>query len=177
MSKPLQILVDGYVKVLRGIPDIVVMFFLYYGVGLELGQNIFRNAFFTVIIALGLRSGANQSQIFWGAIRGLGEEQMIAARSLGLSKLQSIFYVVIPQTFVIATPSLGSEYALLVKASSFAFILGVLEITKMTDVVRRTTYDLVFPYFISAFIYILLTFPLATYLDTWGGRKKKQLGL
>jgi len=177
MGKPLQILVDGYEKVLRGVPEIVMMLFLYFGVGLVLGFSLLRDPFLAATFALALRSGAHQSQIFRGAIRGIGEDQMVAARSLGLSRLQAIIYVMIPQTFVIATPGLGSEYALLVKDSAYAFIIGVLDVMKMTDIVRRVAFDMVFPYIESAFLYILLTFPLATYLDIWGGRKKKQLGL
>jgi len=170
-------LVDGYEKVLRGVPEIVMMLFLYFGVGLVLGFSLLRDPFLAATFALALRSGAHQSQIFRGAIRGIGEDQMVAARSLGLSRLQAIIYVMIPQTFVIATPGLGSEYALLVKDSAYAFIIGVLDVMKMTDIVRRVAFDMVFPYIESAFLYILLTFPLATYLDMWGGRKKKQLGL
>jgi len=179
-SKPLQILVDGYEKVLRGVPEIVTMMFLYYGVGgISVFRQPFKNPFFSATFALGLRSGANQSQVFRGAIRGIGEQQMVASRSLGLSRLQAIIYVMAPQTFIIASPGLGSEYALLVKDSAYAFILG-----GVADIMRRATtlsrippYDLVFPYITSAFLYILLTFPLATYLDMWGSRKKKQLGL
>ena len=178
-SKPFRLLVDGYEKVFRGVPEIVIMLFLYFGVGgIDIPAfQIFKNAFFAATFALGLRSGAHQSQVFRGAIRGIGEEQMVTARSLGLSRLQAIIYVMIPQTFIIATPGLGSEYALLVKDSSYAFILGVVEIMRKTDTVRKTTLDTVFPYFAAAFLYILLTFPLATYLDMWGSRKKKQLGL
>jgi len=175
-SKPFQMLVDGYEKVFRGVPEIVLMFLFYFGVGLYVKEP-FKNAFFTATFVLGLRSGANQSQIFRSAIRGIGEEQMVAARSLGLSRLKAIIHVMIPQTFMAATPGLGSEYALLVKDSSYAFVIGVLEMMKKTDIVRMVTRDTVLPYFASAFLYILLTFPLATYLDMWGTRKKKQLGL
>lgn len=172
MSKPLQVLVDGYEKVLRGVPEIVLMLFLYFGVG-----GVFKNPFFAATFALGLRSGAHQSQIFRGAIRGVGDEQMLVARSLGLSRLQAILYVMIPQTFIVATPGLGSEYALLVKDSSYAFILGVIEMMRRTYTVMRITLDPVFPFLVAALLYILITFPLATYLDTWASRKKKQLGL
>ncbi len=103
---------------------------------------------------------------------------MMAARSLGLSRLQAIFRVMVPQTFIIATPGLGSEYSLLVKDSSYAFIIGVQDIMFWTDrVIAAPPLEPVFPYFAAAFLYILLTFPLATYLDMWGSRKKKQLGL
>lgn len=177
-GKPFQILVDGYEKVLRSVPEIVIMLFLYFGVGgIRAFRMPFKNSFFVATFALGLRSGANQSQIFRGAIRGIGEEQMMAARSLGLSRLQAIFHVMIPQTFIVATPGLGSEYALLVKDSSYAFILGVVEMMRRADTVRKTTLDTVFPYFAAALLYVLLTFPLATYLDMWGSRKKKELGL
>lgn len=177
-ARPFQILIDGYEKVFRGVPEIVIMLFLYFGVGgIPMFRQPFKNSFFAATFALGLRSGANQSQVFRGAIRGIGEEQMVAARSLGLSRLRAIIHVMIPQTFIIATPGLGSEYALLVKDSSYSFILGVIDMMRRADTVRKTTLDTVFPYLITALLYILLTFPIATYLDTWGSRKKKQLGL
>jgi len=81
------IFVDIFEKVFRGIPELVLMLLFYRGVGLYVPFP-FDNAFFTATFVLGLRSAANQSQIFRGAIRGVGEEQMVASRSLGLSRLQ-----------------------------------------------------------------------------------------
>ncbi len=177
MGKPMKIIVDIYEKIFRTVPELVLMLFFYLGIGLSLGIIPFKDAFFSATFVLGLRSGANQSQIFRGAIRGIGEAQMMAAKSLGLSRIKAIFYVMLPQVFIIATPGLGSEYALLVKDSAYSFILGVLDMMKKADIIRKTTLDMVFPYFATAFLYILLTFPIATYLDKWGSRKKKQLGL
>lgn len=176
-SKPYQTIVGTYEKIFRGIPELVLIFFVYLGLGIELGFAPFKNPFIAATFALGLRSGAHQSQIFRGAIGGLGEEQMVAARALGLSRLSAVFYVMAPQTFIIATPALASEYALLIKDSSYAFIIGVTEIMRQADKVRAATLDMVFPTVAATLLYILLTFPLATYLDTWGSRKKKQLGL
>ncbi len=177
MGKPYQIIADGYEKIFRGIPELVLIFFVYLGIGLELGVVPLKNPLVAATFALGLRSGANQSQIFRGAIRGIGEDQMVAARALGLSRLRAIFYVLIHQTFIIASPGLGSEYALLIKDSAYAYIIGVAEIMRLADRVRAATLDMVTPTIIAAILYILLTFPLATYLDMWGSRKKKQLGL
>jgi polar amino acid transport system permease protein len=174
-AKGYGFLVEGFEKVFRGIPEIVLMLIFYWGVGLYFPFP-FKNAFFTVIFVLGLRSAANQSQIFRGAIRGIGEEQMVAARSLGFSKLRSAVHIMIPQVFIFATPGLGSEYALLIKDSSYAFIIGVLDIMFTTNVIRKATSDAVTPYLVAAFLYILLTFPIATWLDTWGSRRKKKLG-
>jgi len=170
------ILVDGFEKIFRGIPELVLMLLFYFGLGFYFPMP-FKNAFFTVTFVLGLRSAANQSQIFRGAIRGVGDEQMVAASSLGLSRLRSIGYVMVPQVFTFSTPGLGSEYALLVKDSSYAFVIGVLEIMEITDRIRKATLDTVTPYVIAAFLYIALTFPIATWLDMWGSRRKKRLGL
>lgn len=175
-SKSLQLLVDGYEKVFRGIPELVLMFLFFFGVGFLL-RFPFKDPFFTATFALGLRSAANQSQIFRGAIRGVGDEQMVAGSSIGLTKMQSIVQVMMPQVFIFSTPGLGSEYALLVKDSSLAFLIGVLDIMERSDQIRKATGDTLTPYLTAAFLYVLLTFPIATWLDTWGTRKKKQLGL
>jgi polar amino acid transport system permease protein len=152
------------------------MLLFYFGMRLYF-PSVFGNAFFTATFVLGLRSAANQSQIFRGAIRGVGEEQMVAGRSLGMSRIQSIAHVMIPQVFIFSTPGLGSEYALLIKDSAYAFVIGVPELFKMTETVRYNTYNFVTPYILAAILYILLTFPIATWLDSWGNKKKKELGL
>ena len=173
----LRFLVDVFEKIFRGIPEIVLLLLFYFGVG-AIFPFPFQNAFFTAVFVLGLRSAANQSQIFKGAIRGVGEEQMQASRSLGFSRLRSIAHVMVPQVFIFSTPGLGSEYALLVKDSSYAFVIGVPEIMSIADTIRSTPpYDVVTPYLSAALLYILLTFPIATWFDTWGSRRKKKLGL
>src|SRR3972149_11996283 len=175
-EKSFGFLVDVFEKVFRGIPELVLMLMFYFGLGLFIPFP-FGNPFFTAVFVLSLRSAANQSQIFRGAIRGVGEGQMVAGMSVGFSKWQSIVRVMIPQVFIFSTSGLGSEYALLVKDSAYAFVLGVPELFKNVELVRANTYDFVTPYVAAALLYILLTFPIATWLDSWGNRKKKKLGL
>ncbi|MCS7124091.1 MAG: ABC transporter permease subunit [Candidatus Bathyarchaeota archaeon] len=175
-TKSAQILIDAFEKFFRGVPELVLLLMFYFGVGLYFPFP-FKNVFFTANFVLGLRSAANQSQIFRGAIRGIGDEQMMAAMSLGLSKVKSVLYVMLPQVIIYSTPGLGSEYALLIKDSSYAYLIGVVDIMAYAVWIRKATMDTFTPYVISAFLYILLTFPIATFLDRWGSRKKKQLGL
>lgn len=175
-EKDIGYLVEIFEKIFRGIPELVLMLLFFFGVGYYFPFP-FKNPFFTAIFVLGLRSAANQSQIFRCAIHGVGEEQMIAARSIGLSRLKSIRHVMVPQVFVYSTPGLGSEYALLVKDSSYVFVLGVLDILFQANAVKAISYDIVTPYVIAGILYILLTFPIATYLDMWGSKRKKKLGL
>lgn len=177
-----ELIVEGYEKLLRGVPILILMLLFYFGIGVRI--PLLRDPFVSAALALGIRSGAYQSQIFKGAMRGVGEDQMIAARSLGMSKLRAFRHVVLPQMFIIASAGLGSEYALIVKDSAYAFFLGggLLDVITRADILRAyaLTKHWELPYFAyipAALIYIALTFPLATYLDRWGSRKKKKLGI
>lgn len=175
-EKESRLFIEVFEKVFRGIPELVLMLLFFFGLGLYLPFP-FKNAFFTAVFVLSLRSAANQSQIFRGAIRGVGEEQMVAARSLGFSRLRSVLHVMIPQVAIFSAPGLGSEYALLVKDSSYAFVIMVPEMMYWSNAIRKATLDPVTPFLLTALLYILLTFPLATWLDVWGNRRKKKLGL
>ena len=175
-EKEISFAVDAYEKVFRGFPEIVLMLLLYFGLGPYFPMP-FNNAFFVACFVLGLRSGANQSQIFRGAIRGVGDEQMVAGTSVGFSKWRAIWHIMVPQVFTFSTPGLGSEYALLVKDSAYVYILSLLDVTRRADQLRITTNDYITWYVLAAFIYIALTFPLAIYLDRWGNRRKKKIGL
>ncbi len=168
--------VDAYEKVFRGFPEIVFMLLLFFGLGPYFPVP-FNNRFFVACFVLGLRSAANQSQIFRGAIRGVGDEQMVAGTSVGLSKWRAIWYIMVPQVFTFSTPGLASEYALLIKDSAYVYILALLDITRRADQLRITTNDYVTWYVLAAIIYIALTFPVAYYLDRWGNKRKKKIGL
>ena len=174
-EESLGFIVDAYEKIFRGIPEIVLMLLFFFGLGLY-WPFPFGNAWFTAVLVLGLCSGADQSQIFRGAIRGVGNEQMSASQSIGLSRWQSVFHVMIPQVFTFSTPGLGSEYALLVKNSSYVWVIGIIEVMERAIMLKQATYDAATPFVIAALLYVLLTFPIASYLDVWGNRRKKKLG-
>jgi polar amino acid transport system permease protein len=174
-EREISFAVDAYEKVFRGLPEIVLMLLLYLGLGPYF--PIFNNPFLVACLVLGLRSGANQSQIFRGAIRGVGDEQLIAGVSVGLSKWRAIWEIMVPQVFTFSTPGLASEYALLVKDSSYVYVLALLDLTRRADVLRINTNDYVTWYVLAALLYVALTFPFAFYLDRWGNKRKKKIGL
>jgi len=176
-EKEIGFVVNAYEKLWRGIPEIVLMLLIFFGLG-PVFPMPFSNAFFVAIFVLGLRSGANQSQIYRGAIHGVGDEQMIAGTSVGLSKWRSIWHIMVPQVFTFSTPGLGSEYALLIKDSAYVFVLsGLSELMKRSTELRYMANDVIVPYVFAAIIYIVLTFPIAFSLDRWGNRRKKKIGL
>jgi polar amino acid transport system permease protein len=176
-EKRARFLVEAYEKVFRGIPEIVLLLLFYYGLRATFPFP-FGSPFFVACFVLGLRSGANQSQIYRGAIRGVGDEQMVAGMSIGFSKWKAIWHIMIPQVFNFSTPGLGSEYALLIKDSAYVYIITVVDVMFLTDrIVHSPPYDQVTAYVLAAIIYIALTFPIAFWLDKWGNKRKKKIGL
>jgi len=175
-EKEVSFVVDAYEKIFRGVPEIVLLLLFYFGLGPAF-PSTFGNAFFVAAFVLGLRSGANQSQIYRGAIRGVGDEQMIAGMSIGLSKWRAIWHVMVPQVFNFSTAGLGSEYALLIKDSAYVYVIGLAELMKRAIELKYSANDVVTPFVLSALLYIAITFPIAFWLDRWGNRRKKKLGL
>jgi polar amino acid transport system permease protein len=175
-EKEIGFVVDAYEKIWRGIPEIVLMLLIYFGLG-PYFPFPFGNVFFVACFVLGLRSGANQSQIYRGAIRGVGDEQMIAGSSVGFSKWSSIWHIMIPQVFTFSTPGLASEYALLIKDSAYVYVISLAEVTTRSLQLKAMQGDFVTPFVLAAVIYIALTFPIAFTLDRWGNRRKKNIGL
>ena len=175
-EKDISFVVDWYEKIFRGVPEIVLLLLFFFGLG-AFFPFPFYNAFFVSCLVLGLRSGANQSQIFRGAIHGVGDEQMIAGQSIGLPKWRAVWHIMVPQVFTFSTPGLGSEYALLIKDSAYVYVIGLLEIMTRANQIRINTTDMVTPFVFAAIVYIILTFPIAFWLDRWGNRRKKKIGL
>jgi polar amino acid transport system permease protein len=176
-EKEIAFVVSIYEKIFRGIPEIVLMLLFYFGLGPILPFP-FGNAFFVAAFVLGLRSGANQSQIYRGAIRGVGDEQMIAGVSIGFSKWRAIWHIMVPQVLNYSTAGLGSEYALLIKDSAYVYVIGLAELmTKTIQLKSIPPGDVVTPFVLAATMYIALTFPIAFWLDRWGNKRKKKIGL
>lgn len=146
--------IAGYVWVLRGLPNLVLLFLFYFGIFPLLGWNL--SPFAIGAIALGMRSSAYQTEIFRGAIQSLGEGQMFAARSLGMSKNQAIWNIILPQALRISLPGWSNEYPILLTDSAVTYAIGVAEVlTRGSQMVTRT-YQPMPIYLTCAIIFILL---------------------
>ncbi len=155
-SKEIKGFVDAYVWFFRSLPLLVLLFLFYWGVFPASGYKL--DPLACSIIVLGLRSGAYQSQIFRGAIKSLGEAQLLAARALGMSKLRAIYHIVLPQALRTSLPGWSNEYAIMIKDSAITFALGVLEILTRTRYVVMATHEPLIPYFFAGGLFIVLTY-------------------
>ena len=144
-----------YEQIFRSIPALVLLFLFFFGLS-SLGVNI--SAFFSAILALGLRSSAYQSQIFRGAIQSVREGQMVAARSVGMSKFQAIRHVILPQALRLSIPSWSNEYSIVVKDTSLAYAVGVIELVREGRYIIVRTFEPMLIYVTIALIYFVLTY-------------------
>lgn len=155
--KIIQRLVSIYVWFFRGLPNIVLLFLSYFALFPFVGlANM--PAFFVAVIVLGMRSAAYQSQIFRGAIQSIAEGQMLAARSLGMTKWQAIKSIILPQSLRLSLPGWSNEYPVLLTDSSVAYVIGVAELLTRTSQVISRTGEPMLLYLTCAIIFILLNY-------------------
>jgi len=160
--RPIRIICSAYEQVFRGIPALVLILIFYSG--LARGFKIYLSAFTAAALALGLRSAAYQSQIFRGAIQSISHGQMMAARAIGMSKLQAVRYIILPQALRLSIPPWTNEFSSVLKDTSLASAIGLLELAQQgTFIMTRLQYAkgarwILIIWVIVALIYLVLTY-------------------
>ncbi|MBM3198490.1 MAG: amino acid ABC transporter permease [Chlamydiae bacterium] len=152
--RTLHYLITGYVTLFRGTPMLVQILFVYY----VLPQfGIMISPFWAAGLAIGLNSCAYVSQIVKSGIQAVPRGQIEAAKTLGLTSCQTLIYIVLPQAFRIVMPVIGNEVITLIKDSSLASIIGVVELSKEASIIRSTTYDAFSILLAISLIYLIMT--------------------
>jgi polar amino acid transport system permease protein len=151
----LGLLVRAYIDVFRGTPLLVQILLIYFGlpsIGIKL------DAVTSAVLAIGLNSGAYQSEIFRTSLKGIPEEQIVLAKALGFSDTQSYRYVILPQAVRNAAPALVNEFVTLLKESSLASVIGVAELTRVGEYMTAATFRALEAYFLIALVYLVLSY-------------------
>ena len=149
-------LISFYVWFFRGFPVLVLLFLFYFGLFAVLGLDL--SAFTAAILVLGLRSAAYQSQIFRGAIQSLGEGQMFAALSLGMSKAKAAWHIILPQALIISIPGWSNEYSIILKDSAVTYAIGLMEIMTRGKFIATRTFKPMPIFLACALIFLILTY-------------------
>lgn len=150
-----------YIGIIRGTPSLLQLMIIYYVIFKSIDISII----FVGIISFGLNSAAYVSQIIKSGIISVPSGQEEASKMLGLNYGQTMRYIVMPQAFRNVMPALGNEFITLLKETSVAGYIGIIELTKASDIVASRTYDYFFPLFIVAIIYLILTLSLTKLLN------------
>ncbi len=152
-----------YEQIFRGIPALVLILLFYSG--LTRGFGIRLSAFTAGALALGFRSAAYQSQIFRGAIQSISAGQTLAARSIGMSKLQEICYIILPQALRLSIPPWTNEFSSVLKDTSLVSAIGLLELTLQgTFIMTRVQFAKGARWILVIWILVALIYLVLTYL-------------
>jgi polar amino acid transport system permease protein len=179
-----------YIELIRGIPLVVLILLIAFGIvpigitavnnlgswglGWAAGgplQGLFQNLEtysirsisleLRAIIALALGYGAFEAEVFRAGIQSIGRGQMEAARSLGMSYVQAMRLVILPQAVRRILPPLGNDFIALLKDSSLATVLAVDELTQLTRIRRSATFRVMEAFNVAAFLYLSMTLMLS----------------
>lgn len=163
---PLSFLANVYVEVFRATPMLVQLFIIYYiifaGVDLpnfKLFGFIRFDRFLPGVVALSLNSGAYLSEIIRSGIQSIDGGQTEAARSLGMSQLQNMRFIILPQAIKNILPAIANEFVTIIKESSICYTIGVQEIMYAVASVKGATFSIAEPLIVATCVYFCLTFP------------------
>ena len=144
--------------------------------GTLIGGLLYDSAFISAICALGFNSGAYQCETIRGAIQAIPSAQMEAGRSVGLTYLQTMRRVIMPQAIRICIPPMGNEMVNLVLNSSLAMIIGYAELTRQGKLIVASTFQYAYAWGMVLISYFVVTWTLALFLR-WMEEKTRIPGL
>lgn len=157
--KIVRFIASAYIELVRGTPMMVQIAIVYFGSYTLTGINI--SAFLASVIAVSLNSAAYVAEIIRSGIQSIDKGQWEAAKSLGLTKSQTMQHIIFPQAIKNILPALGNEFVTLIKETSVASTIGVGELMYSTTTIRATSFDPFNPLLIVALIYFALTFSIS----------------
>ena len=151
-----------YIDFFRGTPLLVQIFLVYFALPLLTGQR--SDPYVAAISACGLNSGAYVAEIFRSGIQSIDKGQMEAGRSLGMTWVQTMRYIVVPQAFKRVIPQLGNEFIALLKDSSLVSVIGFEELTRRGQLIIAKTYASVEIWTCVAIIYLVMTLTISRFV-------------
>ena len=147
-----------YLTVIRGTPAMIQLLIMYYIIfgSVDVSKRV------VAILTFGINSGAYVAEIIRSGIMSVDQGQFEAGRSLGLSYIQTMWYIIIPQAFKNVLPALGNEFITLLKETSICGYIALTDVTHGANTVRSQTYEPYMPLFGAALIYLVSVSVLST---------------
>lgn len=167
---PLDLFARAFVFVFRGTPLLVQIFIIYYGLGqfrairTSMLWPILREPYWCAIIALTLNTAAYASEIIRGGLTSVAHGQIEAARAVGMSRFTAFRRIIVPQAIRQALPGYGNELILMVKATSLASIITMMEVTGLAAKMISETYRAIEVFIVAGAIYLVINFVLTRLL-------------
>jgi len=157
-----------FLTVIRGTPVVVQLMIMYFIILINVTNGVL-----VAVIAFGINSGAYVAEIFRSGIMSIDEGQIEAGRSLGFNYIQTMIFIIIPQAVKVVLPTLFNELIVLIKETSVAGYVGVMDLTKAGDKIRGRTFEAFMPLFAVAAVYLVIVIILTRILRIIEKRLRK----
>ncbi len=154
-AKILAAICKVYVTVIRGTPVVLQLFIMYFIVLVSVKNGIVVGS-----VTFGLNSAAYVAEVARAGLESVDEGQMEAGRSLGLSYSKTMFKIILPQAFRNIIPALFNEFIALVKETSVAGYVGILDLGKVPGLIQSRTFDYLFPLLFASLLYLVVVYLL-----------------
>jgi len=151
-----------FLTVIRGTPVVIQLMLFYFVILVSVADwdlgflGTVKSGVIVAIIAFGINSGAYVAEIIRGGIMSIDQGQFEAGRSLGFNYIQTMWHIIIPQALKNVLPSLANEFIVLLKETSVAGYVAVMDLTKAGDIIKGVTYSPFLPLIAVAIIYLIL---------------------
>lgn len=170
---PVRILATLYVDLFRALPGLLVIYVLGFGVPALQLPGVPNDRFLWAVVALTLLYSAYVSEVYRAGIESIHPSQTAAARSLGLSQLQSMRHVVVPQAIRRVIPPLLNDFIGLQKDTVLVSFIGVVEVFRASQIESSARFNFT-PFLVVALIFLLVTLPLARLTDILVAREQRR---
>ena len=169
---PIRALAVGYIDLFRGIPTVLVIYTLGFGAP-ALGESVPKSPFFWAVVSLVLVYTAYVAEVYRAGIESVHESQSAAARSLGLSRWESLRFVILPQAIRRVIPPLLNDFIGLQKDTALVASIGVVEAFRQAQIESSATFNFT-PFLATAMLFVLVTIPLARFTDWLIARDRRR---
>lgn len=154
-----------YTTIFRGVPELLTLFIVYYGGQIVVGQIIalFTDTYVEIsgfvagMVALGLVFSAFASEVFLGALRGIGKGQYEAGEALGLTRFKTMRLIIAPQLIRLALPGLSNLWLVLLKDTALVSVIALDDLLRKTNIAVGATKEPFFFYFVACMIYLVMS--------------------
>jgi polar amino acid transport system permease protein len=170
---PIRAAATIYIDVFRGVPSILVIFLLGFGLPALRLPGLTPDPFFYSVLALTLIWSAYVAEVYRAGIDSVHPSQNAAARSLGLSATQSMRYVVLPQAIRRVIPPLLNDSIGLLKDTALVSFIGAVEAFRRSQIIQAAEFNFT-PYLITAVIFLIATIPMARFVDWLVARDRRR---
>jgi polar amino acid transport system permease protein len=171
---PVRLLSVAYTDFFRGVPTILVIFLFGFGIPTLGLAGVPTSVFFWGVASLVLVYSAYVSEVYRAGIESIHPSQEAAARSLGLTRTQSLRFVVVPQAVRRVIPPLLNDFIGLQKDTALVALIGPVEAFRQSQIEVAANFDYT-PYFATALLFVLMTIPMARLTDWLAGRQRRRM--